>query len=420
MMRACLPTDAVASPAADDFTSTDWSAYRDRAYTAGRQVVANVRGVLEQVHARRAQSEAEGRVSAHTMQLLHETGLFRAFTPLQWGGLETDPASFYESTMLLATADASAAWVAGQINVHAFEIALMGEAMQREFWGHNPDARASSSYAPIGHTEPVEGGHVLDGTWTFSSGIDHAQWVIVGAGDRNFVVPVQDGSIDHSSWDVQGLKGTGSKSITLKRVFVPQHRTHFLRDTYEDRNPGWALNDRPLYRLSFLSLFNATPPNTAIGLAQAGLDVFLQQSRVRRAKQGTGAPVAGNPFMHLKLAEGLARVGAVRERQLRGWREAFDQACQGRMQPTPERMRMRFEAADSIAASYDTIADVWTIAGAASSASRNPLQHIFRDLMAARNHGSAAREAAAGMYVRTLLGEEPPPFSDFGTLAYYR
>ena len=42
------------------------------------------------------------------------------------------------------------------------------------------------------------------------------------------------------------------------------------------------------------------------------------------------------------------------------------------------------------------------------------------DLMAARNHGSAGREMAAGMYIKTMFGMEPPPFTDFGTLAFYR
>ena len=119
------------------------------------------------------------------------TGLFRAFTPVQYGGLEMDPASFFEGIMRIAEADSAAAWIAGQLNVHSFEIALMDERMQEEFWGESPDTRASSSYAPVGKFEPVEGGYRLNGTWTFSSGVDHAQWVILGGGDRTFVVPLR-------------------------------------------------------------------------------------------------------------------------------------------------------------------------------------------------------------------------------------
>ncbi|SOE97252.1 3-hydroxy-9,10-secoandrosta-1,3,5(10)-triene-9,17-dione monooxygenase [Burkholderia sp. D7] len=400
--------------------SADWSEYRERALSAGRQLITDVHRVAPGIGARRAESEQMGKVPDATVADMIEAGIFRTFTPLQYGGLETDPASFFEGVMTIGESDSSAAWIAGQLNCHAFEIALMDPRMQEEFWGDNPDARASSSYAPIGKVREVDGGYVLDGTWTFSSGVDHAQWVILGGGDRNFVVPVSDLSIDHSSWDVQGLKGTGSKAVTLKEVFVPLYRTHHLIDTYNGANQGWLINNRPLYWMSFLGIFNATATNTVLGVARFGIDTFLEQSRVRLTRQGTGAPIANNPFLHLKLAEALTRVNAARNRHLANWRDMFELACRGE-EPTPlERMRLRFESADANAACFETMADLWPIAGAAASATSNPLQHVFRDLMAARNHGSAGRELAAGQYIKALFGVAPAPFSDFGTLAYYR
>src|SRR5690606_25798409 len=210
-------TTSEASPAAPateaDFAaarSLDWSDYRARAVEEGRRFLGRVEDILDTVRAGREVSEAEGRVPDATVEAMIGTGLFRAFTPLRYGGLEMAPAAFFEGIMRIAEADSAAAWIAGQLNVHSFEIALMDERMQDEFWGENPDARASSSYAPIGKWEQIDGGYRLNGTWTFSSGVDHAQWVILGGSDRNFVVPIADVSIDHDSWDVHGLKGTGS------------------------------------------------------------------------------------------------------------------------------------------------------------------------------------------------------------------
>ncbi|GAA1787611.1 flavin-dependent monooxygenase [Pseudarthrobacter sulfonivorans] len=398
----------------------DWSDYRNRAITEGKKYLAAVDGILDVVRAGRPLSEKEGRVPDSSVNAMISTGLFRAFTPVQYGGLEMDPASFFEGIMRIAEADSAAAWIAGQLNVHSFEIALMDERMQEEFWGESPDTRASSSYAPVGKFEPVEGGYRLNGTWTFSSGVDHAQWVILGGGDRTFVVPLRDTAVDQNSWDVQGLKGTGSKSVTLSNVFVPGYRTHMLIDTYNDANPGWEVNNRPLYWVSFLSLFNSTPANTAIGTATGGIETFIEQSRVRLTRQGTGAPAAQNPFLHLKVAEARTRVRTVKDRHLKNWREFFDLACQGQEASPLERMRVRFEAADAIAASFESFAEIWPIAGAAASSSANPLQQTMRDLMAARNHGSAGKELAAGQYVKELFGLPPAPFSDFGTLSYYK
>ena len=139
----------------------DWSDYRERANAAGRTFLEAVDSILDTVRAGAARSEAEGRVPKQTVEAMIETGLFRALTPLQYGGLEMSPAAFFEGVMRIAAADSSAAWIAGQINIHAFEIALMDQRMQDEFWGTDPNARASSSYAPIGRWEQVDGGYVL-------------------------------------------------------------------------------------------------------------------------------------------------------------------------------------------------------------------------------------------------------------------
>lgn len=412
-----LETHSLASTAA---RQQDWSAYRERALTEGRTYLAAVEGILDSVASRRTQSEAEGKVSDATVEEMISTGLFRAFTPLRYGGLEMDPASLFAGVMRLAEADSSAAWVAGQLHVHSFEIALMSEKMQDEFWATGPDTRASSSYAPIGKVEEVDGGHLLNGTWTFSSGVDHAQWVILGDGDKAHVVPIEDVVIDHDSWDVEGLKGTGSKSVALKDVFVPSHRTHFFVDTYNDANPGWAVNNVPLYWVSFLAIFNSTPTNTVIGTALGGFNTFIEQSRQRLSRQGTGSPIAQNPFLHLKVAEGLTRIGAARDRHMQNWHGLFDTACRGEEATPLERMRVRFESAFANATSFEAFTEIWPIAGAAASAASNPLQQTFRDLMAARNHGSAGRELAAGSYIKTLFGLPPAPFKDFGSLAYYK
>lgn len=397
-----------------------WQAYRSRALAGGQSFLEAVRAAVPTIRALRFESEEKGRVSDVAVQAMIDAGVFRTFTPIQYGGTEIDPASFFEGIMMIGEADSSAAWIAGQLNCHAFEIALMDKRMQDEFWATGPDTRASSSYAPIGKPEPVEGGYLLNGTWTFSSGVDHAQWVILGGGARNFVVPVSDVTIDHSSWSVSGLKGTGSKAVTLKDVFVPTYRIHELVDTYNDANLGWEVNNRPLYWMSFLGIFNSTATNTVIGTAMCGINTFIEQSRVRLTRQGTGAPIAQNPFLHLKLADVLTNVNGVRERHLSNWKALFDTACRGEEATPLERMRVRFESANANATCFESFAELWPIAGAAASASDNILQQVFRDLMAARNHGSAGRELAAGQYIKTMFGMEPAPFSDFGTLAYYK
>lgn len=397
--------------------------YGERAYQVGAQYLDAVDGILDAVRAGRAETERIGQVPEATVEAMARAGVFRALTPQQYGGLEMAPSSFFEGIMKIASAESSAAWIGGQLNVHSFEIALMDKRLQDEFWRDGPDTRASSSYAPTGRWTEVDGGYILSGTWGFSSGVDHAEWVILGGGDRNFVVPHSDFTVAADSWDVSGLKGTGSKSVTVVDTFVPDYRVHLLSDTYKDQNPGWEVNDRPLYRLSFLSIFNSTMANSAIGATLGGLEEFIAESKVRRARRGTGVSVTENPHLLVRLAGAFSMVQTVKQRHLENWRHLFAIACEGGVADASERMKVRFEAADSIAISLEALQEIWPVAGAGSILSTNHLQRVVRDLHAMRVHGSAGREAAASLYSQCLLGLPGPSFEDnpsMRTLAYHK
>jgi len=397
--------------------------YAERAYQVGSRYLAAVDGILDEIRSARAETERIGQVPDATVAAMTRAGVFRALTPQQYGGLEMAPAAFFEGIMKIAGAEASAAWIGGQLNVHSFEIALMDKRLQDEFWADGPDTRASSSYAPTGQWKQVDGGYRLNGTWGFSSGVDHAEWVILGGGDRNFVLPRRDFSVAQDSWDVAGLKGTGSKSVTVVDAFVPDYRTHVLDDTYRDRNPGWEVNDRPLYHVSFLSIFNSTMANSAIGATLGGFEEFIADSKVRRARRGTGVAVTENPHLLVRLAGAVSNVNTVKQRHLENWRRLFRIACDGRVADPEERMKVRFEAADAIAVSLDALQEIWPVAGAGAILSANHLQRVVRDLHAMRVHGSAGREAAATLYAQSLLGLPGPDFESnpsMRTLVYYR
>ncbi|WP_250456247.1 acyl-CoA dehydrogenase [Caballeronia sp. ATUFL_M2_KS44] len=406
------------------FAVTEGEVYRQRALEAGQAFLKAIDAIAPVLRAGREQSERDCRVPDASVEAMLEAGVFRAFTPLQYGGLELSPADFYDGLMRIAQCDSSAAWIAGQIICHNLEIAAMHPQMHEDFWGvYGPDARASSSYAPLGKTEPVEGGYMLDGRWTFSSGVDFAHYVVLGGGERNFLVPITDLVIDHDSWDVQGMRGTGSKAVTANKVFVPNHRIHVMADVVNDINPGYETITTPLYRgVSWMTVFYATAANTVIGTAMEAVNVFFEQSRNRYTKMGTGARLAENPFVNLKIADAKTRMNDIRMRTLNNWRHIFDQACKGEPISHQERLRVRFESADSFAACFDVVHDIWPMVGAVASQTSNPMQLIYRNLMASRVHGTGGKEFAAIAYSRSLLGLPAPEFKvvDFGAAAYWR
>jgi hypothetical protein len=61
-----------------------------------------------------------------------------------------------------------------------------------------------------------------------------------------FLVPCTEYSID-DTWDVIGLAGTGSKTLVLNDVFVPDYRMMTFADAAAGRSPGSRHYDNRLF-----------------------------------------------------------------------------------------------------------------------------------------------------------------------------
>src|SRR4029079_10094068 len=123
------------------------------------------------------------------------------------------------------------------------------------------DTWIASPYAPMGRARPVDDGFEVSGRWQVSSGTDHRDWILAGgfviddAGElvkpldvRHFVLPRADYQILDDTWNVVGLKGTGSKDVLIEKSFVPEYRT--IRSTkVVDGSAARESNrgDNPLY-----------------------------------------------------------------------------------------------------------------------------------------------------------------------------
>ena len=109
------------------------------------------------------------------------SGLIRAMVPKRWGGHELGFNTLFKTAMEVAKADPSAGWCYTLLLVHSWMLAYFPEEAQREVWEKNLDATIASSFDSITTNEviSVEGGYQINGTWGFSSGIDHSDYVMI-------------------------------------------------------------------------------------------------------------------------------------------------------------------------------------------------------------------------------------------------
>lgn len=380
--------------------------------------LADITALLPRIRASAAETERAGRVSDDMVKALADIGVFRAVQPRQWGGMELDLATFYQGMILIASACASTGWVASVVGIHPWQIALFAEQAQRDLWGDDPDARASTSLAPTGSVRRVQGGFHLSGRWHFSSGVDHCGWVLLGgvipdegngAEFRTFLLPGQDFSIDHESWHVTGLAGTGSKDVVVPGAFVPECRTHSVIDVYHERNPGFAVNDRPYFRLPWRLVFGYTIAAPAIGAAIGAVEAFIENNGRRVSAYG-GPAVAKDPALHRPLARALIATDTARTRLSATWAELQSLLRQGKPIPYARRAQAFYEAALAHHSCTDAVCDLLAVNGGRTMQAGGALQRFFRDLLAMRNHPAANVEFSGSLYAQAMLGLDPPPF----------
>jgi 3-hydroxy-9,10-secoandrosta-1,3,5(10)-triene-9,17-dione monooxygenase len=374
------------------------------------------RALLPSLLERATCTEQLRRLPDETFKDFQEAGLFRALQPKRYAGYELDPGTFYQAVMEVGTVCGSSAWILGVIGVHNWQLALFPERAQEDVWGEDTSIQFSTSLAPTGTVERVDGGYRLGGRWSFSSGCDFCQWAVLGgvvpptqAGappDRlAFLVPRQDYTID-DNWQVVGLCGTGSKDIVVEAAFVPEYRTFSYREAFELRSPGLALHDSPLYRLPFGCVFPYGIASPAIGVALGALQSFRDEAKTRVWTRD-GARVAEDPFVQFRLAEAAAEVDAARDRLLRGFADMMQLARTGQEIPLAHRARYRWEAAHAVALSVHAVDRLFEASGGRAIFLNNPIQRAWRDVHAMRAHAGNNPEKMAAIFGRSEFGLPP-------------
>ena len=343
--------------------------------------------------------ERERQIPQDVIDAMVDLGLFRLLVPRSVGGLEVDYLDYLAIVQAVATADGSTAWCFNQNNILGTMASLMPEPLAQEIWS---DSRSILCNGPPAHSEfkQVDGGYSVSGRWNFSSGSRHATWAvgleriadptaltcIIPKGEFTFI----------DTWQVNGLKGTGSFSFEAKDVFVPSSRVYVEAQTPRE--------DGPLYLIPRSLFFGSGFGMVALGVARSALDAAIEIATRKKPQEQT--LLRDQPAIQRIIGQAEATWGAanafLNEKAVKLWQKALDDHDL----PLEHRMELRLASSHAIRQSAQVADMAYSVFGSSAIFESSPIQRKFQDAHAITQQiqGRLEHYDSAGQY---LLGFEP-------------
>ena len=361
----------------------------------------------------RDEIERERRLPTGLVETLRKLGFFSLWLARDFGGPELSLTDFVRVIEALARHDGSVGWCTMIAAVYSYFSGFLPEPVARRIFV-NEKAAVAGSFVPIGKAEIVDGGYRVTGRWPYGSGINHSEWILGGCVVHDADGPrlQRDGMPDEriiaffpaseveviDTWNVGGLRGTGSHDYKVADLFVPE--THAVAGAGPKPSCRGALFAVPLQTIAPVSI--ASVP---LGIARAALDAALALSSSKTPRLG---PVL--------LREKPAVQGAIgrAEGMLRSARAFLFEACDdawrtvqaGDALSLEQRVAVRLSCAQVAEAAKAAVQIAYEIGGGTSVYESCPLQRCFRDMYAAVQHV----QAQSGNFEtcgRVILGMEP-------------
>jgi alkylation response protein AidB-like acyl-CoA dehydrogenase len=358
-------------------------------------------------HAR--ECDVARKLTAESMAAVVNAGLFRIPQPRRVGGYELSLRTLADTVTSLSEACPSSGWVLMVMGAHHWCMGSFPEAAQDEVFGDGRDGLVAGTLSSQGTATPVDGGYRVDGRWQFCSGVDHAQWVMLGCADPStrspsvhVVVPRNDLEVD-DTWHVMGLQGTGSKDVLAHNLFVPSDRTIDTRILFRGASPHAANHATNLYRLSAEAMLSVSVATAVLGSAKFALRQFIERTKERRVIL-TGARKAEHGPTQVRLAEAAAEIRSA-DLLIHDTLGEFDRLmAAGETFDNDHRVRAKWHAAYSAELCRRAVVRMFSGSGAHAVYTPSALQAAFRNVNVGAQHASIDFDNSAELYARARLG----------------
>ena len=377
------------------------------------EIVDLARALAPRLKERARDAERHRNIPQETVEDLILSGVLKTMIPNRYGGHQEDWETVAELIMEIARGDGSQAWVAAVYTMHALDVSMFEAIAQHEIWGSTPNTLVVSAVAPSGMGKRCEGGAVINGRWSFVSGVAYGEWGILGA----VIADAKSGTPTHhlclvpadqwtviSNWEVMGLVATGSHDIIIENSFVPGHRIIRRIDQREGTAPGTSTHGDLIYATPYLTIGPVALAAVVAGCALGALDEFISFTKKRQQR---GTPMAERESIQLRIAESAAEADCARMLLLQLAESASSNMRKNGKLTIEERAKARRDTSYACTLSRRSVERLFETSGAHGLYLNEHFQRYYRDVKAGSNHIAIGWDRCGSTYGRVALGLDP-------------
>src|SRR5262245_18637699 len=365
------------------------------------------------------EAERERRLSQPVLDALRETGLLRMSTPRSLGGLETDPVTRALVVEEIGRHDSAAAWTLENPLDWAFVCCRLPDEGAEEIYSGGADVLIAGQFGRPLNATSTDGGYRISGRAPFVSNCYDADWVLStvlvdvdqhadGEPEMRMVYFRSQQCEIIDTWDVTGMRGTGSNDISVTDVYVPKSRTFPMVPDFE---PGSHYRG-PLYRLPVVGAAASGIPTPMLGVARRALDEVTELARTKTPVASSGLlKQRASAQVQLGRAEAILRSG--RLLLLDTLSQAWRRCLAGETHSLERKADLLLGMAHAMSSAVQAVELACSIAGTTAFRATSPLERCFRDVETMRHHVFAS-EQRYGTFGQVHLGVAP----DFHVVAF--
>ena len=377
------------------------------------QIIERARALGPAIAARIVETDQFRRLPAESAREFLDAGFARILVPKDFGGYELGFDTWYEMIREISKADGSHGWCAGLIAHHPHMLNQFPIEAQQNVWADGPDVAIAASVAPAVKVTPVSGGYRITGDKSaFSSGIDHAEWAILGGlipGDGKptlgfFLVPKADYTVK-DTWRTTGMRGTGSNTVITDNVFVPE--SHVMPLEHLRHGSGSKRSDNYIFNAPFYYYAPITFTAPMVGAAMGAYAHFVETTRDRIGARGHRIAEQAS------VLQRLGRIAAdidVADMLLARAADIPSMAHMSQSDIIARNARDCTRAAEFAIQSIDTLV---SMSGTAAFGEGNRLQRAWNDIHLAAAHMALNPDINYAHHSRRVFGLELDPLHPY-------